>query len=67
MTTLAEIEAAIQKLTAPQVDELAQWLETLRARRLPSTPVDDWLQSARGVAPKDVTTAQVLDSTRGET
>jgi len=33
MSSIAEIENAIEKLPAPQVDELAGWLETLRVRR----------------------------------
>jgi hypothetical protein len=33
MNTIAEIEAAIENLPKPQVDELAAWLEDLRARR----------------------------------
>ena len=33
MSTIAEIEAAIEKLPGPQVEELAQWLDTLRQRR----------------------------------
>jgi hypothetical protein len=33
MSSIAEIETAIEKLPAPQVDELAGWLETLRVRR----------------------------------
>ena len=66
MTTLSEIEAAIEKLPAPQVDELVQWLAVLRTRRLGSPPVEAWLQQARGAAHTGVTTAKVLETTRGE-
>jgi hypothetical protein len=31
MSTLAEIEAAIELLPAPQLEELAQWIERRRA------------------------------------
>jgi hypothetical protein len=64
MTTLSEIEAAIEKLPAPQVDELAHWLETLRAQRLTSPPIDAWLAQARGMAIPGVTTDNTLDATR---
>ncbi len=38
MSTLAEIEMAIESLAAPQVAELAAWLER-RRRSIPSWPV----------------------------
>ena len=64
MTTITEIEAAIEKLPAPQMDELAGWLEALRVRRAMPTPVENWLQRARGTARPGTTTAQVMDLTR---
>ena len=66
MTTIIEIEAAIEKLPAPQMDELAGWLEVLRVRRATPLPVENWLQRARGAARPDATTASVMDLTRGE-
>jgi hypothetical protein len=66
MSSIAEIENAIEKLPAPQVDELAGWLETLRVRRATPAPVESWLQRARGAALADETTAKVLALTRGE-
>ena len=66
MTTITEIEAAIEKLPAPQMDELAGWLEALRVRRATPLPVENWLQRARGAARPDATTANVMDLTRGE-
>lgn len=66
MTTIIEIEAAIEKLPAPQMDELAGWLEALRVRRATPPPVENWLQRARGAARSDATTANVMDLTRGE-
>ena len=66
MSSIAEIENAIEKLPAPQVDELACWLETLRSRRATPPPVESWLQRARGVALPGETTAKVIALTRGE-
>ena len=66
MSSVAEIENAIEKLPAPQVDELAGWLETLRVRRATPVSVESWLQRARGAALPGETTAKVLALTRGE-
>jgi hypothetical protein len=66
MGSIAEIEAAIEKLPAQQVDELAGWIEMLRARRATPPLVDTWLDRARGAAVAGVTTALVMTLTRGE-
>lgn len=66
MSSIAEIEDAIEKLPAPQVDELVGWLETLRVRRATPPPVECWLQHARGAALPGATTANVMVLTRGE-
>ena len=66
MSSIAEIEIAIEKLPAPQVDELASWLEKLRVQRATPPPVEDWLQRARGAAAPGVTTAKIMALTRGE-
>ena len=66
MMTLAEIESAIEKLPAPQLDELSQWLEALRSRRLVAPPSEAWLKVARGAASGGATTSEVLAATRGE-
>lgn len=39
MSSIAEIETAIEQLPAPQVDELAGWLEKLRVRRATPPPL----------------------------
>jgi len=65
MSSITEIENAIEKLPAPQVDELAGWLERLRFRRATPQPVDRWLQHARGAAIPGETTANILALTRG--
>ena len=59
--SIAEIETAIERLPAQQVDELAGWLETLRVRRATPPPVENWLERARGAAVPNVTTAGVMD------
>jgi hypothetical protein len=66
MSTIAEIETAIEKLPATQVDQLARWLETFRLRRAAPSSVETWLQRARGAAAAGVTTAKVLALTRGK-
>jgi hypothetical protein len=66
MSTIAEIEAAIEKLPSPQVEELAHWLDMLRQRRATPPACDDWFKRARGAAREGVTTAAVMAMTRGE-
>lgn len=66
MSSIAEIEAAIENLPTPQVDELAGWLEALRLKRAPRPPVEIWLKSARGAAVPGVTTAKVMALTRDD-
>jgi hypothetical protein len=66
MSTIAEIEAAIEKLADPQVDELARWLDTLRRQRIAPPVVEAWLEHARGAAQPEVTTAALTALTRGE-
>ena len=50
MSTLREIEAAIERLPAAQVDELAFWLEQRQARK-PTTSVSepDFLACAKAI------------------
>ncbi len=50
MSTLREIEAAIERLPAGQLDELAFWLEQRRARK-PTTSVSepDFLARAKAI------------------
>lgn len=66
MSSIVEIENAIEKLPDPQVDELAGWLETLRVKRAKALPVETWLERARGAARPGETTAKVMALTRGE-
>jgi len=66
MSTITEIEAAIEKLSPPQVEELVAWLEAIRVRRATPPRVESWLERARGVALPGATTASVLALTRGE-
>lgn len=66
MSTITEIEQAIEQLPARQVDELAHWLEAHRAQRANPLPVDTWLNRARGAARPDVTTDDVMSLTRGD-
>lgn len=66
MSTIAEIEAAIEHLPVPQVEELAIWLEAYRARRAAPVSAAAWLERARGAARPGVTTAEVMALTRDE-
>lgn len=66
MSSIAEIETAIEQLPAPQVDELAGWLEKLRVRRATPPPIESWLQRACGAALPDETTANVMSLTRDD-
>ena len=51
MSTLAEIEAAIEHLPAPQVERLAAWLEQRRARKTVTAPSSepDFLARAKAI------------------
>jgi hypothetical protein len=64
MSTLSEIEAAIEKLPVPEVDELAGWLQELRARQATPPHVESWLERARGAVVPGVTTTEVITLTR---
>ncbi len=66
MSTITEIEIAIERLPAPQVDELVAWLEAYRARRAAVLTAEEWLKRARGAALPDITTADLMILTRGE-
>jgi hypothetical protein len=66
MSNIAEIEAAIENLPDPQVDQLARWLEEFRRRRATPPAVDRWLERARGTALPGTTTKDVMAQTRGE-
>ena len=67
MSTVAEIEAAIERLPLPEVEKVAEWLETYRAQRSTGPQAEAWLARARGAARPGVTTAEVMTLTRGET
>jgi hypothetical protein len=66
MSTIAEVESAIEQLPTPQVEELAVWLEAHRARRAAALAAAAWLEQARGAARPDATTAEVMALTRGD-
>ena len=66
MSTIGEIETAIENLPAPQLEELAIWLAAYRTRRAAPLPPETWLKQARGAARSGVTTAEVMALTRGD-
>lgn len=66
MSTLAEIEQAIEALPPRDVEALSVWLENRRKAQAGKPPVEQWLARARGTAAPGVTTDGVLAMTRGE-
>lgn len=66
MSTITDIESAIERLPTPEVDELAEWLEVHRARRAAAPDAEAWLKQARGAALPNVSTADVMALTRAE-
>jgi hypothetical protein len=64
MSSIAEIKAAIERLPAPQVDKLAQWLQDFRQQPSTIPPVETWLQHARGAAIPGVRTQDIMRLTR---
>ena len=66
MRTISEIESAIEKLPASQVEELAIWLAALRAKQRAQPSVDAWLERARGASQPGITTAELMKLTRGD-
>lgn len=66
MSTLTEIEQAIEALPPQEVEELAAWLERRRPKPEAGQPVEQWLERARGTAAPGVTTQSVLALTRDE-
>jgi len=66
MSSVAEIEAAIEKLPVPQVDQLASWLADFCRQRTSPPSVESWLQRARGAAINGAETQEIMRFTRGE-
>ncbi len=66
MSTLTEIESAIERLSPVQLAELADWLEQFRKKRATAPPVEAWLKRARGAARPGLTTAEIMALTRGD-
>jgi hypothetical protein len=64
--SIAEIEAAIEKLSPAQLEELARWLDATRAKLATPVAVDGWLQQSRGVALPGASTDSIMALTRGE-
>ena len=66
MRSITEIEDAVEKLPAAQVEELLGWLEGFRLRRATPLPIESWLERARGAARAGATTENIMALTRGE-
>lgn len=70
MSTLAEIQAAVEELPRAQQEELYAYigtrLESLPRRGLSREEFNEWLKTARGAAIPGITTDQIMAMTRGE-
>ena len=70
MSTLAEIENAIETLPEPQVEELAMWLEQRRLQKAAaSAEMENFkacLAASVGIAKGKFTTDERMRETRGE-
>ena len=66
MSSVAEIEAAIEKLPLPQVDQLAHWLEGFLQRPVSTPTLENWLLNAKGAVVPDSQTQAIMNLTRGE-
>ena len=66
MSSVAEIEAAIEKLPVSEVDRLAHWLEVFLQRRVSTPALENWLLKAKGAAVPDAQTQAIMNLTRGE-
>jgi hypothetical protein len=66
VSSVAEIEAAIEKLPDQEVHQLATWFESFRQRRPSDVVVQNWLNRARGKATPGSQTLQIQKLTRSE-
>lgn len=66
MSTIAEIESAIERLPEKEVEALAVWLEAWRKRGVAKPVADAWQDQARGAARPGLSTADVMALTRGD-
>lgn len=66
MSTLAEIEKAIEALPPQDVDELVAWIESRKSGGTRGLPFERWLERARGAATTGLSTDAILAQTRGE-
>lgn len=66
MSSVAEIEAAIEKLPVSQLDQLAHWLEVFLQRRVSTPALENWFLNAKGAAVAGAQTQAIMNMTRGE-
>lgn len=66
MSTIAEIESAIERLPEKDFEALAVWLEARIKRGVTKPVADVWLNQARGAARPGLSTADVMALTRGD-
>ena len=72
MSTLAEIEAAIEKLPPEQWQEIRRWMESrapkegVDFRTAELAEFDRWLAASTGIAKGRLTTDERIRETRGE-
>jgi hypothetical protein len=61
VSSVAEIEAAIEKLPVPPVDQLADWLEGFLQRRVSTPALENWFLDAKGEAVPDAQTQAIMN------
>ncbi len=70
MSTLAEIEAAVEQLPRTQQEELYNYLgarlDTRPKKRISPEEFRAWLEKARGIPRSGLTTDEIMAMTRGE-
>ena len=66
MSTVSEIEAAIESLSPADFDELAAWIVAKRSFPPPEAITERWLREAVGAAKEGVATDTLMQLSRGE-
>lgn len=66
MSTISEIESAIERLPEKDVEALTLWLESRRKRGVTKSVAEAWLNQARGAARPGMSTADVMALTRSD-
>jgi hypothetical protein len=66
VSSVAEIDAAIEKLPVPDVDQLAHWFQGFLQRRVPAPALENRLRNAKGAPISGTRTQELMKLTCGE-